>query len=93
MMKAFLLATVCAALCGGCMSVVARVNGCWGEPYIGTQCALGYSGNVPALWVDLPFEVILDTVCLPADLICHPFTHQPSTLQPSTFNQTKENEQ
>ena len=62
-----------AAHLSGCLSTVARVHGCWGEPYIGTQCALGYAGTVPLLWADLPFDAVLDTVLLPADLICMPF--------------------
>lgn len=68
-----LIAIFAAALLSGCLSTVARVHGCWGEPYIGTQCALGYAGTVPLLWADLPFDAALDTVLLPADLICMPF--------------------
>ena len=70
--KLFVL-PLAAVLLSGCMSTVARVEGCWGEPYIGTQGALAYAGMVPLLWADLPFDVALDTVLLPADLICMPF--------------------
>ena len=57
----------------GCISTVARVEGCWGEPYLGTRLALGYAGTVPLLWADLPLDFALDTVLLPVDLICMPF--------------------
>lgn len=69
-----LIAITAAALLSGCISTVARVHGCWGEPYIGTQCALGYAGAVPLLWADLPFDMVLDTALLPVDLVCLPFT-------------------
>ena len=63
-----------AALLSGCVSTVAHFRaGCWGEPYIGTQGALCCAGEQPVLWADVPFEVILDTVLLPIDLICMPF--------------------
>lgn len=66
---------VAASLClTGCLSTTARVYGCWGEPYIGTQLALGYSGELPFLWADAPFEFVLDTALLPVDLIVMPFT-------------------
>ena len=68
-----LLAVLSVALLSGCISTVARVEGCWGEPYIGTQLAFGYSGELPILWADLPFDAVLDTALLPVDLICMPF--------------------
>lgn len=73
MRRIAILAVIAAALCSGCMSTTARVYGCWGEPYIGTQIALGYAGTIPLLWVDLPLDAVLDTACLPVDLVVMPF--------------------
>lgn len=73
MKRIVLLAALAATLCTGCISTTARVYGCWGEPYIGTQLALGYAGTFPLLWADLPFDAVIDTALLPIDLIAMPF--------------------
>ena len=70
------LLAVAASLClAGCLSTAARVRGCWGEPYIGTQLVLCYARDMPPLWADLPFDFILDTALLPVDLVVMPFTN------------------
>lgn len=67
------LVVALASLPTGCTTSAARIDGGWGEPYVGTRVALGYCGALPILLADIPFDAVADTALLPIDLICMPF--------------------
>ena len=49
----------------------------WGHPYIGTRAWVELYSNASGMrvfwWMDFPFEVAADTLCLPVDLVLMPF--------------------
>ena len=64
-----LAAILSAALLSGCVSSVAHFGAnCWGEPYVGARLAYYHAASAPLLLLDLPFDAVLDTALLPADL-------------------------
>ena len=76
LMKKLLIAAALALPLTGCVSVAGRAHGTiWGSPYAATRLASTYAGQEPALWADVPFEAVLDTVLLPIDLLVYPFVH------------------
>ena len=71
---------VLAFVLSGCVNCVIRTCGApasWGRPYIGTRAWFELYSNAPSMWVvwwlDFPFEVVTDTLCLPVDFVLMPF--------------------
>ena len=77
LMKKLLIAMALALPMSGCVSVAGRAHGTiWGSPYAATRlAAYGADECSPAMWADVAFEAVLDTVMLPIDLIVYPFVH------------------
>lgn len=76
-MKKLMIAMALVLPMTGCVSVAGRACGTvWGSPYAATRLAAhGADECSPAMWADVPFEAVLDTVLLPIDLLVYPFVH------------------